>query len=190
MELRIEILLQDFYRENHWTTLRPSWQHFLQNIEPSELGLWLLTGKTSPGKVWPLGIQAFRKTIGTLSLQRKEVEIEECLKMLGLPIEKVDSDVNDPRFEDLFKRHVKHKKRHEVVRLGKVKGIRQSLKILAVLYSYSCLKVISSCALECNTRNVLDIGSGLGHLSRYLTYNHGMDLTCVDSAETFTASAK
>jgi len=72
-------------------------------------------------KIWPLSLQAFRKSISLLTLPRQAVNIENCLEALELnqpqPI--------DPRLEDLFKLHVKQKKRHEVERIGKVNTNKQ-----------------------------------------------------------------
>jgi len=63
---------------------------------------------------------------------------------------------------------VKPKKQHELSRLSQI------------------------CALVANTaecKTVVDVGAGVGHLSRQLSYIYGLDLVCVESQEEYGAAA-
>ncbi|XP_057303725.1 methyltransferase-like protein 25B isoform X1 [Hydractinia symbiolongicarpus] len=61
----------------------------------------------------------------------------------------------------MFKKHIKLKKRHE----------------LSVLP-----QVINTVCKETKTTNVVDVGSGLGHLSRMLAYKYGLNVVAVEMA--------
>ena len=73
------------------------------------------------------------------------------------------------KLRNIFHKHVKPKKQHELYRLGE-----------------TCALVAKM--VDCKT--VVDAGAGVGHLSRFLSYRHGLDLICVESEEKFGAAAK
>ena len=62
----------------------------------------------------------------------------------------------------VFHKHIKPKKRHELFRLGQ-----------------TCSLV--SAATNCQT--VLDIGGGMGHLSRLLNFGYGLNVICLECNE-------
>jgi len=68
----------------------------------------------------------------------------------------------------IFRKHVKPKKQYELARLGK--------------FTRDVLNQV-------NLRNLVDVGSGVGHLARYLAYAHNLQVACVDSNNDFTDSA-
>ena len=69
----------------------------------------------------------------------------------------------------VFRKHVKPKKQYELCRLGKLASIVAESQDL---------------------NKVLDIGSGVGHLSRYLCYSHKLSVACVDGDSSLTVSAR
>lgn len=68
----------------------------------------------------------------------------------------------------VFHRQVKPKKQHELYRMGQ------------------CCATISQ-VTKCKT--VVDVGAGVGHLSRFLSYGYGLDVICLECEETFGTSA-
>ena len=71
--------------------------------------------------------------------------------------------------QHIFRKHVKPKKQHEIARLGSlVKSISESTKI----------------------SQIVDIGSGVGHLSRLLAYAHSLKTVSIDSKENYVESAQ
>jgi len=69
----------------------------------------------------------------------------------------------------VFRKHVKPKKQHEMCRLA---------------------RLIDSVERNQGIERVLDIGAGVGHLSRYLSYNYRLQVACVDGDGQLTGSAK
>ncbi|XP_070203805.1 uncharacterized protein [Littorina saxatilis] len=62
--------------------------------------------------------------------------------------------------QHIFRKHVKPKKQHEIRQLG---------------------KVINLVSKQARTDHVVDVGAGLGHLSRLLTFAHGLKVTTVEA---------
>ena len=60
----------------------------------------------------------------------------------------------------MFCKHVKPKKQHELVRMAAVSDVLSSSAAAAAANSSSCDRLI-------------DIGSGVGHLARLLSYGRG-----------------
>lgn len=107
----------------------------------------------------PLNLLALRSTVKLLSLNRR-------LVIDGQNDEKSDDYVDE--FKTLFSRHVKPKKRHEII---------------------SFCSVVSKMCNSSSTSHIFDVGSGLGHLSRYLSYGCSLNLTCIDCVNKFGESA-
>lgn len=57
--------------------------------------------------------------------------------------------------EHVFRKHVKPKKQHEIARLSDV------------------IRTVANSGNGDNVSNLVDVGSGLGHLSRLLSFGHG-----------------
>ena len=171
----------------HSQTLHQSWQQFLGNISPLELANWLDSENSSwptGNKVWPLSLLALKQTLNHLSLSRKPVtDLVEVAKQLKLktndnedrlwqfdPELMSGSSKHHESLKHVFRKHVKPKKQYEMCRLGKLSSsVARSVK---------------------NVNKILDIGSGVGHLSRYLCYNHTMTVACVDGDDNLTLSAR
>ena len=192
----INSFVLDFFNENHWQTLPRSWQEFLRDLSSEELAAWLDnddSGLKPSSKPWPLSLMALKQSIRNLSLNRSPVSdlshVGSYMKdILGDKLDN-DQDTNDivasqwqfdpelmsggskhhQSLRHVFRKHVKPKKQYELCRLG---------------------KLASSVADNLGLDNVLDIGSGVGHLSRYLCYNYKLSVACVDGDNSLTVSAR
>lgn len=198
-EWLINSFVLDFFHENHWETLPSCWQEFLADLSPGELADWLDTNgsaQKSSSKPWPLSLLALKQSIKHLSLNRSPVSdlshvasyLSESTTKVGISNDN-DQDINDNvtdrwQFEaelmpgsskhhqslkHVFRKHIKPKKQYELCRLGKLASV---------------------VAESVDLNRVLDIGSGVGHLSRYLCYNHKLSVACVDGDNSLTVSAR
>lgn len=75
---------------------------------------------------------------------------------------------SEPKFLNFFWKNVKLKKRHEIELMSQV-----------------CYQT----ALKANCFNIVDIGSGLGHLSRMLAYQYGFRVCTIEANENLTRLA-
>ena len=69
----------------------------------------------------------------------------------------------------IFRKHVKPKKQHEIARLG------------------SLVRLVSE---ETKVQQIVDVGSGVGHLSRILAYAHKLKTVSIDAKENHIISAR
>ena len=185
-EWLINSFVLDFYDSDHWSSLPRCWQQFLDNISPTELADWLDTDKeltNQRSEPWPLSLLALRQSLKHLSVDRKPVTDLTCVaQYLGEDLndnEKLrwqfdpelmsKSSKHHQSLKHVFRKHVKPKKQYEMCRLAKLS---------------------SSTAQSLGVDTVLDIGSGVGHLSRYLCYNHRLTVACVDADDNLTVSAR
>lgn len=70
--------------------------------------------------------------------------------------------IGHPKFRNLFSKNVKIKKRHEIERMSEI-----------------CGKTAEKCGVE----YVVDVGGGLGHLTRVLAFGQGKRVCCVERQE-------
>ncbi|XP_062592253.1 methyltransferase-like protein 25B [Saccostrea cucullata] len=167
----VDAYVSDYFTQHHWDSPPSAWTESLLNTEPTEL-VWLLTEESRASKVWPLSLLAFRQCTSTYSLPRSQQEV----KLQGLSklssqrcvqdqkTSSVAQQVTNPDtkyYEYLRKHmHVKPKKLHEIKSLGK------ALRFLGD---------------ACDCEHIVDVGAGQGHLSRYLTFQHGFKVTTVEA---------
>jgi len=177
----INSFVLDFFIDSHWKHLPSSWKDVLTNITPHDLANWLDHKEIPKYKEpWPLSLLALKQTIKHLSLDRRPVENLNSVKTFL----KIPENTNSWEFESellsesggqhaslkhVFRKHVKPKKQYEMCRLS---------------------KLTSTISNTVNIDKVLDIGSGVGHLSRYLCYNNKLQVACVDGDDKLTHSAK
>ncbi|KAL8625481.1 hypothetical protein ACOMHN_018626 [Nucella lapillus] len=192
----IEAYVSDFYVKDHWSRLPPSWQEFLDQVDFPALSC-LLTGQpwsnaTTGSSVSPLSLLALKAFVERNALNRRFVDLDstQVTAAVAHTLVKEDSSSASPektqvntstssvvcnqadktlRFrngqlmemEHIFRKHVKPKKQHEIRQLGKVIGV-----------------VTEASASD----HIVDVGAGLGHLSRLLTFAHGLKVTTVEAA--------
>ncbi|XP_051901745.1 protein RRNAD1 [Pristis pectinata] len=166
----------EFFSENLWEKVPRSWQATLSALTAPQLASLLLENGSSVGQesVWPLSLLAFKAAARSLALPRDPRGVSPT------PGEAAPGGSKEPeefranrsqssRLRHLFRRHVKPKKQHEIRRLG---GLVKKL-----------------CDFT-GCEHVLDLGSGQGHLSRYLAFGHGLQLTGVEGTEELVAAAR
>ncbi|KAK7481310.1 hypothetical protein BaRGS_00027390 [Batillaria attramentaria] len=198
----IDAYVSDFFVKDHWDRLPLSWQRYLDALSFQQLA-GLLTGESwlhtsSLGSVSPLSLLALKACTRTHSLRRRCVDLDNqcvlatmrdclhshlssgesfsCGQVQGhgertpqtpqgeAPFSKSPNFKNGQllEMEHIFRKHVKPKKQHEIQRLA---------------------KVISWLSGQTGSSHVIDVGAGLGHLSRLLTFAHGLKVTTVEASD-------
>ncbi|XP_047367121.1 methyltransferase-like protein 25B isoform X2 [Vespa velutina] len=174
----LDFYVVDFYRAKLWDKLPKSWKFALKDIPPDEFGLWL-SRERSCRRILPLSLLALRKVIDNLQLNRNDESSSnflQCEKSLTIKTkcknitslhlldneeQLKDLDFASSQFIKLFRKHVKKKKTHEIEQMA------QS---------------------EC--KSVVDVGAGLGHLARLLTYQYGLHVACIEQDELLSKKAR
>ncbi|KAG8237263.1 hypothetical protein J437_LFUL011293 [Ladona fulva] len=213
----IDSYVLDFFTEDLWGKIPSNWQDVLEDLEPQELGLWLDQNKIPRyRKPWPLSLLALRSSITKLSLPRRKYctcdkddnprnkqiyadpaegssSVSEELMHLKKPdgmrenlihdpdpckhftssfnrLIDCDSSINQQRgYIYAFQKHVKPKKRHEIFHMA---------------------KVVCQLAAKCKVSCIVDVGAGLGHLGRLLSYGHRLPTCCIESQRNLSSSAR
>ncbi|NWH41461.1 RRNAD protein, partial [Chloropsis hardwickii] len=141
----------DFFTEDLWAHLPPAWQPVLASANPAQLAS-LLGGRRGPGAAWPLSLLAFAAAARALAFPRESPGRS--------PGRSPRPPCQSSQLHPLLRRHVKPKKQHEIQRLGEL------------------LQRLSQ-ATGC--QRVVDVGAGQGHLSRFLAFGLGLQVTAVES---------
>ncbi|XP_053225977.1 methyltransferase-like protein 25B isoform X2 [Podarcis raffonei] len=155
----------EFFTDNLWGSLPPSWQAALADLQPPQLAALLLENRHTReeearySSVWPLSLLAFKASADTLAFPRRASGWASKSKEAGRPEEFRENQCQSSRLPPLFRKHVKPKKQHEIRRLG------QMVKRLSEL---------TGC------RQVVDVGAGQGHLSRFLAFGLGLSVTAIE----------
>lgn len=143
-----------------------SWKETFNHIQPDALGSVLkYNGGNEAKKLWPLSILALEVVLKQLTISRDQKEVREIPDrfQIGRRAEgvlKPSKCLTHPKLYNLLaKKNIKLKKRHEIEQMSQATAI---------------------VAKECNVTYVIDFGSGLGHLSRMLTYGYGLRVCCLE----------
>nr|XP_042905211.1 protein RRNAD1 isoform X2 [Parasteatoda tepidariorum] len=181
-----EAYILDYFVESLWTKIPSSWHDVIQNSETSDLAMFLKYEESVKSqKPWPLSLLSIRACISSLSLYRKSIISPQAILNFLTQTYKVDPKIpiiqeefssdNDwsssvdefnskscqhKKIPSFCRRHVKPKKQHEIFRIAKVTDIMLS---------------------NFNLKNIIDIGSGLGHLSRFLNLTYNFNVTTVEA---------
>uniref|UniRef100_H3BAJ0 Methyltransferase like 25B n=1 Tax=Latimeria chalumnae TaxID=7897 RepID=H3BAJ0_LATCH len=143
--------------------LPPSWQTALSNLPAPLLAAQLLektaTQEVSYRCVWPLSLLAFKATAQTLAFPRSPCE-GGSLSPSGLPAEFQENECQSSMLKHIFRKHVKPKKQHEIRQLG---------------------KLVKKLCDATGCQQVVDVGSGQGHLSRFLSFGFNLSVTGVEA---------
>ncbi|XP_045156232.2 methyltransferase-like protein 25B [Mercenaria mercenaria] len=186
----LDAYVSDFYFKNHWDRLPESWCSVLSDLTTEELSFLLDRHPVHLRKVAPLSLLSFKSCCDAYSLDRRcEGDISNKLQNLfsgcadgtaagsRSRTDGKDNETSPVQFQPLdesgklhafFKKHVKPKKQHEIKNLGQV------------IY-------LLSKHIECD--NVVDVGSGLGHLARLLSFGYNLNVTSVEAAGTHAPKA-
>lgn len=178
----LDSYIVDFFLEDLWSKLPGGWQSTLDSVSPVELGKWILG--ESGTRVWPLSLIALRQVIRKLEINRNHNEREaikcrgrengevsdvNCLSTGKINSVNLSSNLKHPKFDKLFIKHVKTKKRYEIEKIA---------------------KILNECTSKTNCTCVVDIGAGVGHLSRVLAFKYGLNVICIEQDSTLTNQAK
>ncbi|XP_067328530.1 methyltransferase-like protein 25B [Anolis sagrei] len=152
----------EFFTDSLWGSLPLSWQAALDGLSSPQLAALLLENRTTPeasySSVWPLSLLAFKATAHSLTFPRR-AKGQGGTVGLGRPEEFQENPCQSARLHPLFRKHVKPKKQHEIQQLGQV---------------VKRLSDLTGC------RHVVDVGSGQGHLSRFLAFGLNLPVTALE----------
>ncbi|XP_013880021.1 LOW QUALITY PROTEIN: methyltransferase-like protein 25B [Austrofundulus limnaeus] len=153
----------EFFSENLWHTLPRSWQTVLQHLSYPQIADLLLDASHNDRRypsVWPLSLLAFRATSHALAFPREGRRDGGRVSDLVKPEEFMENRSQSSLLGHIFRKHVKPKKQHEIRKLG-------------MLVKQLCDQ--TSC------RRVVDVGSGQGHLTRFLSFGLGLSVTAIEA---------
>ncbi|XP_078392807.1 methyltransferase-like protein 25B isoform X2 [Cetorhinus maximus] len=120
--------------------------------------------------VWPLSLLAYRASAHALAFSRQPRGGSPSPPGAGGgPEEFRANGSQSSKLSHHFRKHVKPKKQHEIRRLG---------------------AMVKKLCEATGCEHVVDVGSGQGHLSRYLAFGHGLHLTGVEAGEELVAMAR
>lgn len=148
--------LQEFFTDNLWGTLPCAWQEALDGLNPPQLAT-LLLGMPGEGEVvryrsvWPLTLLALKSTAYALAFTRTPG--------FQTPSEFLENPSQSSRLTAPFRKHVRPKKQHEIRRLGEL---------------VKKLSDLTGCT------QVVDVGSGQGHLSRFMSLGLGLMVKSIE----------
>ncbi|XP_040900338.1 protein RRNAD1 isoform X2 [Toxotes jaculatrix] len=161
----------EFFTEDLWHTLPSTWQPVLQDLSYPQVADLLLDATHRDRRypsVWPLSLLAFRATAHALAFPR------EC----GRERSRESSSVKPEEFQEnqsqssllghIFRKHVKPKKQHEIRKLG---------------------TLVKQLCDQTDCSRVVDVGSGQGHLTRFLSFGLGLSVTAIEADRTLVAMA-
>ncbi|XP_043257721.1 protein RRNAD1-like [Colletes gigas] len=165
----------DFFEEKLWDKLPDSWKLTLQDTPPHEFGKWM-SGDILCTRVWPMSLLALRQVTNMLQINRNhedpanfiscefnkpKINIDKDDKKFERETKKLFDDLysQDDKFNNLFSKHIKKKKRYEIQEIA---------------------QVCADCAYESNSKCIVDIGAGMGHLARTLAFQYGLCVTCIE----------
>lgn len=181
-----ESYILDYFVEKLWTRLPACWLDTVMKFESHDLALFLNSEKEISYKSpWPLSLLAFRASAFSLALPRKPVKSLKCVENFISenfkvnPSKKINWDNLDSAYDvrsgqhkkipEFCRRHVKPKKQHEIF----------------------CMGQLASTVLESlDVKHAIDIGSGQGHLSRYLALCHKLCVVTIEAETTHVTSAE
>uniref|UniRef100_A0A4X2L120 Methyltransferase like 25B n=1 Tax=Vombatus ursinus TaxID=29139 RepID=A0A4X2L120_VOMUR len=152
----LDAYIIEFFTDSLWEKLPSSWQEVLDGLTPPQIATMLLEMPSAGEEiryrtVWPLTLLALKTTARALAFTR-------TTESLG-PSEFQENPSQSSRLAAQFRKHVKPKKQHEIRRLGEL------VKKLSDLTG-------------CN--QVVDVGSGQGHLTRFLALGLGLSVTGIE----------
>ncbi|KAM8870330.1 methyltransferase-like protein 25B isoform 2-T2 [Spinachia spinachia] len=158
----------EFFSKDHWHTLPIAWQPVLQDLTYQQVADLLLDATPRDRRypsAWPLSLLAFRAAAHALAFPRGP-----RLQRGGSarPDEFLGNGSQSALLGHIFRKHVKPKKQHEIRRLG------------------SLVKQVCD-QTDCNS--VVDVGSGQGHLTRFLSFGLGLSVTAIEADRALVATA-
>uniref|UniRef100_A0A8C6S875 Ribosomal RNA adenine dimethylase domain containing 1 n=1 Tax=Neogobius melanostomus TaxID=47308 RepID=A0A8C6S875_9GOBI len=161
----------EFFTENLWQTLPACWQSVLKDLSSPQIADLLLDATCKDRRypsVWPLSLLAFRATAHALAFPREDSHSREAVAGTVKPDEFQENNSQSSLLGHIFRKHVKPKKQHEIRKLG------------------TLVKLICD---ETGCSQVVDVGSGQGHLTRFLSYGLGLSVTAIEADQHLVSMA-
>ncbi|XP_068626756.1 methyltransferase-like protein 25B isoform X2 [Battus philenor] len=160
-EWLLDLYVLDFFVDNQWERLPQSWRESIETMNPEDLGNYL---SGAPIKhLLPLSFLTLIKSAQVLSIPR------EKSKHSKFKNESENGVGSHPKLKNLFLKHVKLKKRHEISLMA---------------------DIVSRTSEKSNCGTVLDFGSGLGHLVRMLGYKYDLITAGIECQTQLTEEAR
>nr|XP_055066218.1 protein RRNAD1 [Misgurnus anguillicaudatus] len=153
----------EFFSENLWDTLPVSWQKALGDLTPPLIADLLLDKEIKDRRypsVWPLSLLALRTAAHALSFPRKAPGGHQEDPGAQMWDEFQCNQSQSSLLGHIFRKHVKPKKQHEIRRLG---------------------KLVKELCDQANCNSVVDVGSGQGHLTRFLSFGLGLHVAGIEA---------
>jgi len=186
----IDIYVLDFFVDNHWSILSDNWKDLIDVLTPEHLAFLIDLENDAKSvtltTVWPLELLALKASIKTYSLKRKPWSRERLVSALS--IKEQESAEEWPgefkKLQQVFRKHIKPKKKHEIIRMADVASM-----LASKANSKAKANVEAEFKAKEESKNIVDIGGGLGHLSRLLSFGHDFDVTCMEAEGQFGKTA-
>ncbi|XP_075976803.1 methyltransferase-like protein 25B [Anticarsia gemmatalis] len=159
----LDLYVLDFFVDDHWEKLPKTWRDSFRDMDPQHLGE-ILSNKP-PKQLLPLSFLALIKSVDALSIPRQNT-YKPAHK---IDLKNLDNCKNHPRLKNLFLKHVKLKKRHEISMMA---------------------DVVVDTAMQTGCNAVIDFGSGLGHLVRVLAYRDDLYAAGIECQRQLTEEAR
>ncbi|XP_021517540.1 methyltransferase-like protein 25B isoform X4 [Meriones unguiculatus] len=162
----LDAYIIEFFTDSLWGTLPKSWQEALDGLSPPQLAT-LLLGMPREGEevsyrsVWPLTLLALKSTACALAFTRTPG--------FHTPSEFLENPSQSSQLTAPFRKHVKPKKQHEIRRLGEL---------------VKKLSDLTGCT------QVVDVGSGQGHLSRFMSLGLGLTVKSLEGNQRLVERAQ
>ncbi|XP_056332151.1 LOW QUALITY PROTEIN: protein RRNAD1 [Danio aesculapii] len=154
----------EFFSESLWETLPVSWQEALGDLTPPMIADLLLDNKIKDRRystVWPLSLLALRTAAHALTFPRAAPGGHQQNAGVAAAAEEFQSNHSQSSLlGHIFRKHVKPKKQHEIRRLG---------------------MLVKELCDQGNCNRVVDVGSGQGHLTRFLSFGLGLHVTGIEA---------
>ncbi|XP_019518187.1 PREDICTED: protein RRNAD1 isoform X3 [Hipposideros armiger] len=162
----VDAYIIEFFTDNLWGTLPCSWQEALDGLNPPQLATLLLEmpreGEVVRYRsVWPLTLLALKSTARALAFTRTP--------RFQTPSEFLENPSQSSRLTAPFRKHVRPKKQHEIRRLGEL---------------VKKLSDVTGCT------QVVDVGSGQGHLSRFMSLGLGLKVKSIEGDQRLVGRAR
>ncbi|KAK5921592.1 hypothetical protein CgunFtcFv8_018946 [Champsocephalus gunnari] len=156
----------EFFTEDLWSSLPSSWRAVLRDLKYPQIADLLLGASHADRRypsVWPLSLLAFRATAQALAFPRESREGGG-----GGAEEFQNNESQSSLLRHIFRKHVKPKKQHEIRKLG---------------------ALVKELCDQTDCSSVVDVGSGQGHLTRFLSFGLGLSVTAIEADRALLAMA-
>ena len=166
-------LIKSFFLEDHWNTKLPhSWHEPLQTLSLAELADLLESGALPPrSHSWPDSLRTFVEKAHSLRLpgQLRARGSEQATKAMASGWKSASGRcAEEEQLATALRDSVKPKKMHEIVHLS---------------------RLVDAAARAGRCGRLVDVGSGLGYLSRTLAYEYNWPVLAVESSAENVAAA-